>query len=190
MAESRVAIVSLAQAYNRDKERGFVPYRKITPEYRSLAEQATDFEARIGTPKRLSNLEERLEKAELQISILTQRLNNDPIKAYLEPLCSRIAQIEAQTGLERAKTKEPIDLPQIIVPHELRVLKGKGGKCKNRTFEIVQKRWNLWKAQHEAGIPMNAIARAWDCDHGSICYAKANNWIAKRSDPCKSKRLK
>ena len=182
--------MSLAQAYNRDKERGFVPYRKVFPEYKTLVEEAANFEERIGTPRRLSNIEERLEKLELKVAIFEQRLNNDPIKAYLEPLCSRIGQIEAQIGLEKAKTKEPIDLPQIIVPHELRVLKGRGGKCKNRTFEVVQKRWSLWKAQYEAGIPMNAIARAWDCDHGSICYAKANNWIAKRSDPCKSKRVR
>ena len=180
--------MSFIKQFEATVDRGFVPQRKVVPEYQTLAQQATNFEEKISIPRRLCVIEERLEKLELQTSILVQKLNNDPVKAYLEPLCSRIGQIEAHLGLERAKTKEPIDLPQIIVPNELRVLKGKGGKCKNRTFEVVQRRWNLWKAQHEAGIPMNAIARAWDCDHGSICYAKANNWIARRSDPCKSKR--
>jgi len=182
--------MSLYQAFNKDRDRGFVPYRKTQPEYQSLADQAIQFEQKVTIPKRIKELEERIKELESSLTIMRQARESDPVKAYLEPLCSRIAQIEAQIGLEKAKTAEPIDLPQIIVPHELRVLKGRGGKCKNRTFEVVQKRWNLWKAQHEAGIPMNAIARAWDCDHGSICYAKANNWIAKRSDPCKSKRVR
>ncbi|NBW16068.1 MAG: hypothetical protein EBR82_49605 [Caulobacteraceae bacterium] len=172
--------MSLAQAYNRDKERGFVPYRKVVPEYKTLVEEAANFEERIKTPRRLSTIEERLEKLELKVGIFEQRLNNDPIKAYLEPLCSRIGQIEAQMGLEKAKSREAIDLPQIIVPHELRVLKGKYGKCNNRKIEVVQKRWALWRAQYEAGVPMNAIARAWGCDHGSICHAKKQGWEPRK----------
>lgn len=168
--------MSLIQAYNRDKDRGFVPYRKIVPEYKTLVEQAASFEEKIKTPKRLLAIEERLEKLELKVSILEQKQNNDPIKAYLEPLCSRIGQIEAQIGLEKAQSKEPIDLPEIIVPHELRVLKGKFGKCKNRKIEVVRKRWALWRAQYEAGIAMTTIARAWGCDHGSICHAKKQGW--------------
>ena len=97
-------------------------------------------------------------------------------------------------GLEKAKSAEPIDLPQIIVPHELRVLKGKFGKCKNRKIEVVQKRWALWKVQYEAGIPMTVIARAWGCDHGSICHAKKQGWNpskqARHNYPEKRKKAK
>ena len=183
--------MSLAQAYNRDKERGFVPYRKIAPEYQSLADQAASFEEKIEIPKKLRAIEARLERLELKASILEQKQNNDPIKAYLEPLCSRIAQIEAQIGLEKARSKEAIDLPEIIVPHELRVLKGKYGKCRNRKIEVVQKRWALWRVQYEAGIPMTTIARAWNCDHGSICHAKKHGWEprkqSRRNYPAKRK---
>ena len=177
--------MSLYQAFNKDRDRGFVPTRKIQPEYRSLAEQAMDFEKAVSIPKKLRAIEERLERLETTISLMRQSKENDPIKAYLHPLCSRIGQIEAQLGLKKAQSAEPIDLPQIIVPDELRVLKGKFGKCKNRKIEVVQKRWALWKAQYEAGVPIVAIARAWGCDHGSICHAQKRNW-----EPSKQSRHK
>ena len=176
MAESGMPVMSLYQAFNKDRDRGFVPYRKIEPEYKSLADQAMEFERAVSIPKRIQELEERIKGLELSLDIMRNTKQNDPIKAYLAPLCSRLGQIEARLGLERAKTAESIDLPQIIVPQELRVLRGKYGKCKNRKIEVVQKRWALWKVQYEAGISLAAIARAWGCDHGSICHAKKNNW--------------
>ena len=132
-------IMSLYQAFNKDRDRGFVPYRKIEPEYKSLADQAMEFERAVGIPKRIQELEERIKGLELSLDIMRNTKQNDPIKAYLHPLCSRIGQIEAQLGLKKAQSAEPIDLPQIIVPNELRVLKGKGGKCKNRTFQLRTK---------------------------------------------------
>lgn len=168
--------MSLYQSFNKDRERGFVPYRKVTPEYQSLAEEAAKFENSVTIPKKIRSLEEKIENLETTLSIMRQARENNPMKAYFEPLCSRIAQIEAHLGLKKAQSKEAIDLPEIIVPHELRVLKGKYGKCKNRKVEVVQKRWSLWKAQYEAGISMNTIARAWNCDHGSICHAKKMGW--------------
>jgi hypothetical protein len=194
LAESWVPIVSLYQAFNKDRDRGFVSYRKVQPEYQSLADQAMQFEQKVTLPKRITELEERINGLELSLQIMRNAKEADPVKAYLAPLCSRIAQIEAHLGLERAKTAEPIDLPQIIVPHELRVLRGKFGKCKNRKVEVVQKRWALWKAQYEAGIPMTVIARAWGCDHASICHAKKQGWEpskqARHNYPTKRKSRK
>lgn len=187
-------IVSLYQAFNKDRDRGFVPYRKTQLEYQSLADQAIQFEQKVTIPKRIKELEERIKELESSLTIMRQARESDPVKAYLEPLCSRIAQIEAQMGLKKAQTKEPIDLPQIIVPHELRVLRGKYGKCKNRKIDVVQKRWALWKVQYEAGIPMTTIARAWGCDHGSICHAKKQGWNpskqARHNYPAKRKSVK
>jgi len=180
MAEGGESVMSLYKAFNATAERGFVPYRKIVPEYKTLADQALEHERMVGIPKRFQSIEERLDNIEVTLGLLRKAKDNDPIKAYLAPLCSRIGQIEARIGLEKAKSAEPIDLPEIIVPHELRILKGKAGKTKNRKFEVVQKRWSLWKAQHLAGIPLNAIARAWGCDHGSISYAKKHGWIARK----------
>ena len=171
-------VMSLLKAFERTVDRGFVPYRKMPPAYKTLAEEAKEFEYTQTIPNKLRELEERLEGVETTLSLLRQAKDNDPVKAYLEPIASRIAQIEARIGLERAKTQGQIDLPNIIVPEELRVLKGKLGRCNNRKYEIVRRRWALWKAQYEAGIPMNTIARAWNCDHGTIAYARSNGWKA------------
>jgi len=143
--------VSLLKAFERTVDRGFVPYRKMTPAYKTLAEEAKEFEYTQTIPKKLKELEERLEGIETTLSLMRQAKDNDPVKAYLEPIASRIAQIEAQMGLERAKTNGQLDIPNIIVPEELRVLKGKLGRCNNRKYEIVKRRWALWKAQYEAG---------------------------------------
>lgn len=178
MVESGVSIVSLLKQFEATADRGFIPYRKMTPAYKTLAEEAKEFEYTQTIPKKLRELEERIEGIETTLSLMRQTGNTDPIKAYLEPIASRMAQIEARIGLEKAKTNGQIDLPNIIVPEELRVLKGKLGRCNNRKYEIVKRRWALWKAQYEAGIPMNTIARAWNCDHGTIAYARANGWKA------------
>lgn len=186
--------MSLYQSFNKDRDRGFVPFRKVVPEYKSLAEQAMEHERLIGIPMRLQGIEERIQNIEMSLSLMRQAKANDPIKAYLAPLCSRIGQIEAHLGLEKAKSAEPIDLPEIIVPHELRVLKGKFGKCRNREIEVVQKRWALWRAQYEAGLSMSTIARAWGCDHTSICHAKKQGWNpskqARHNYPAKRKKAK
>jgi hypothetical protein len=169
--------MSLLKAFERTVDRGFVPYRKVQPEYKSLADQAMEFEKAVTLPKRIQELEERINSLELSLQIMRNAKEADPVKAYLAPLCSRIAQIEAHLGLERAQTKEPIDLPQIIVPHELRVLRGKFGKCNNRKIEVVRKRWALWRAQYEAGVHIATIARAWGCDRASIFHALKRGWV-------------
>lgn len=170
--------MSLYQAFNRDRERGYVPQRKSIQAYQTLAEEAKAFEYTKTIPNKLKELEQRIENLEICISLMRQAKDNDPVKAYLEPIASRMAQIEATIGLERANKDDQMDMPNIIIPEELRVLKSKYGKCTNRKHEIVKRRWALWKAQYNAGIPMQTIARAWNCDHGAISYARANNWVA------------
>jgi len=172
--------MSLYQAFNRDRERGYVPQRKSIQAYQTLAEEAKAFEYTKTIPKKLQELEQRIENIEISIALMRQTKDNDPVKAYLEPITSRMAQIEARIGLERHNKKQQGDMPNIIVPEELMVLTGKYGKCTNRKYEIVKRRWALWKAQYDAGIPMTTIARAWKCDHGSISYARKNNWVVSR----------
>ena len=94
----------------------------------------------------------------------------------LSPICDKIARIEAQMGLKgRFAVTEPL-APTIEVPRDLRLLPGKRGRRSNRTAEVVQRRWDIWRMQFESGIPIAAIARAWGCDHGSLCHAKRMNW--------------
>ena len=95
--------MSLYKAFNATAERGFVPYRRTTPAYKTLAEEAKEFEYTQTIPKKLRELEERIESLETTLSLMRQAKDNDPIKAYLEPIASRIAQIEAQIGLQKAK---------------------------------------------------------------------------------------
>lgn len=150
---------------------------------------------------RLNSVEEKVKKYE-KITEVRENMGEDPFKdgrmatilaSRLTPLCNKVAQIEAKMGLKSSLEVKLPTIPQIEVPVDLRMIPGKGGKKKNRTAEVVQMRWKVWKMQHESGIPMNAIARAWKCDHGSICYAKKQGWIVgdnKRSVPYQRKSSK
>ena len=52
--------MSLYKAFNATAERGFVPYRRTTPAYKTLAEEAKEFEYTQTIPKKLRELEERM----------------------------------------------------------------------------------------------------------------------------------
>jgi len=103
----------------------------------------------------------------------------------LIPICDRIAQIESQMPNKPTLPIEQANCPTVEVPKDLRLFAGKRGKKRNRSADIVQRRWAIWKIQSEAGIPLSVIAKAWDCDHGSICYARESGW-----SPYKNKNRK
>jgi hypothetical protein len=182
MGESRLPM-SLYQAFNRDKEQGGSTFRLLKPSYESIAQQAIEHEMAISFPKKLLAIEERINRLEISLSLMREAKKSDTTKSQITQIGTRIAQIEAQIGLESVQIDNKRHKPNLVVPHELRVLKGKAGKIKNRAHEIVQKRWNLWKAQYESGAIMKTIARAWKCDHTSIAYAKKKGWIAGHGVP-------
>lgn len=68
----------------------------------------------------------------------------------------------------------------IPIPSELRykagASKGQSSKPANRSANIVQRRWTIWKAQHESGMSINQIGKDWGCNHGTILYAKSRGW--------------
>lgn len=99
----------------------------------------------------------------------------------LDALYATMAQIRTELASEgRLVDKTTLDSP-IIVPNELRTIKIKGQRQKrNRPYHIVKKRWALWKEQLKTGISVNALAKAWDCDHGSILFAKKRKFIARK----------
>ena len=72
-----MSIVSLLKAFERTVDRGFVPYRKMTPAYKTLAEEAKEFEYTQTIPKKLSELEERIEGIETTLSLMKQARDND-----------------------------------------------------------------------------------------------------------------
>ena len=77
-----------------------------------------------------------------------------------------------------------LDEREIVVPKELAVIPSKikpGHKrsgAGNRTRDIVEKRWGLWKIQHEQGYTVHQIARAWKCCRTSVEYARDNGFVA------------
>lgn len=74
-----------------------------------------------------------------------------------------------------------LDIP-LTIPDDLRLVKLKGQRQKrNRPYHIVQKRWALWKEQLKTGISVNALAKAWGCDHGTILFAKKRNFTARKA---------
>lgn len=170
--------MSLYQAFNRDKERGGSTHRLLKPAYQAIADQSIEHEMAVGIPKKFLALEDRLNRIEISLSLMREAKKSDTTQSQLTRITTRMAQIEAQIGLESGQIDNKRHIPKILVPHELRVLRGNAGKTKNRTHEIVQKRWNLWKAQYESGAIMKTIARAWKCDYTSIAYAKSKGWKA------------
>jgi len=79
-----------------------------------------------------------------------------------------------------------LDEREIVVPKELAVIPSKikpGQKrsgARNRTHDIVSKRWGLWKIQHEQGYTTHQIARAWKCNRSTIEYARDKGFVAGR----------
>jgi hypothetical protein len=146
----------------------------------ALSKRVADLEGKIKTPCLQGELAD-------EQHLIKMALLRDPkqklapvfqsiLASKLIPICNRIAQIEAQMPLKPTLNIEQAQCPKVEVPKDLRLIVGKNGKMKNRTADVVQRRWAIWKIQSEAGIPLSAIAKAWNCDHGSICYAKKKRW--------------
>ena len=106
----------------------------------------------------------------------------DEFNKKLTALYATIGQIRSELASEgRLVAKETLD-SQIVVPDELRLLKKKGQRQKrNKQYHIVQKRWSLWKEQLKTGISVNALSKIWDCDHGTILFAKKQNFTARKA---------
>lgn len=169
--------MSLLKAFERNLERGpqfEVSSLKGVVNADIIREQATS--------SRLDALEKQLDT----IMVLTHRVNdlekrlggaiknfNDyadiakRIQKYFVDLSINVAIDPVQMMPERAT---------IPIPDELKYKGGASSKPANRSADIVQRRWTIWKAQYESGMSINDIAKDWGCDHGSILYAKSRGW--------------
>ena len=161
--------------------------------------------AMIALSKRIAHLEKRLEtnygqgeitdeQHEIKKALLADPKQKLPpvfesiLASKLIPICDRIAQIESQMPNKPTLPIEQATYPKVEVPQDLRLFAGKRGKKRNRSADVVQRRWAIWKIQSEAGIPFSVIAKAWDCDHGSICYARENGWSPYKNKNRKAKK--
>jgi hypothetical protein len=169
--------MSLLKAFERNLERGpqfEVSSLKGVVNADIIREQATS--------SRLDALEKQLDT----IMVLTHRVNdlekrlggavknfNDyadiakRIQKYFVDLSINVAIDPVQMMPERAT---------IPIPDELKYKGSNSSKPANRSADIVQRRWTIWKAQYESGMSINDIAKDWGCDHGSILYAKSRGW--------------
>ncbi|NBW23617.1 MAG: hypothetical protein EBR82_88305 [Caulobacteraceae bacterium] len=96
----------------------------------------------------------------------------------------RIERLRSNQSAAAIAVANILDERDIVVPKELAVIPSrikKGNKrsgARNRTHEIVSKRWGLWKIQHEQGYTTHQIARAWKCCRTSVEYARNKNFVA------------
>lgn len=106
----------------------------------------------------------------------------DEFNKKLTALYATMGQIRTELALGGALVKEKtLDTP-IVVPDDLRLINKQGQRQKkNRAYHVVQKRWNLWAEQLKTGISVNALAKAWGCDHGTILFAKKRNFTARKA---------
>ena len=96
-------------------------------------------------------------------------------------LASQIAQNRTEMALKEAKEVEEGITTRLQIPKDLMPTIGKYRARKNRSYEIVKKRWALWKVQLESGLTQNQIAKAWGCDHASISYARRRNFEPRKT---------
>ena len=169
--------MSLLKAFERNLERG--------PQFESTSLKGVinaEIVREQATRSRLDALEKQLDT----IMVLTHRVNdiekrlgsavknfNDyadiakRLQKYFVDLSINVAIDPVQMMPERAT---------IPIPDELKYKGSNSSKPANRSADIVQRRWTIWKAQYDSGMSINEIARDWGCDHGSILYAKSRGW--------------
>jgi hypothetical protein len=169
--------MSLLKAFERNLERG--------PQFESTSLKGVinaEIVREQATRSRLDALEKQLDT----IMVLTHRVNdiekrlgsavknfNDyadiakRLQKYFVDLSINVAIDPVQMMPERAT---------IPIPDELKYKGSNSSKPANRSADIVQRRWTIWKAQYDSGMSINEIAKDWGCDHGSILYAKSRGW--------------
>jgi len=96
-------------------------------------------------------------------------------------LASQIAQNRTEMAIKEANEVAEGISTRLEIPKDLMPTIGKYRARKNRSYEIVKKRWALWKVQLESGLTQNQIAKAWGCDHASISYARSRNFEPRKT---------
>jgi len=73
-------------------------------------------------------------------------------------------------------TTTPLDIPKELVPTY-----GKYRARGNRKYDVVKKRWAIWKAQYNSGLSLTNIAKAWGCHHTTILNAVNRNFTPRKA---------
>lgn len=118
----------------------------------------------ITTAYRIEQLEKRLASLEESLSLLGQRVTS------MDKVTDRLMK---QNEIKIEVTERPV----IQVSKDLLELKS----CRKK--EAVAERWGAWEKLDRAGVRPSEIAKAFNCDDGSVLFAKKkgfkSGWIAK-----------
>jgi uncharacterized coiled-coil protein SlyX len=135
---------------------------------------------------RVKVLEDRIATQANQITAMAHQSLQDRInirafeqklqerEKYFKTLSEKLACKQAQAVIQDVT-------PDLVIPKHLKKSCGVGSGKMAKSYEIIKKRYALWKLQYESGFSLTQIARAWKCDHGSVGHAKRNNFIPKKS---------
>jgi len=113
----------------------------------------------ITTTYRLDQLERRLSSLEASLSLLGQRVTGQD-KAVDRLVKQREIKIGEAENLIYRYAKARIEVPRHLVEN------------KSRKKEAVAERYAAWEKLDRAGLRPYEIAEAFQCDHGSVLFAK------------------
>jgi uncharacterized coiled-coil protein SlyX len=129
---------------------------------------------------RLKQIEERFTMQEHKITQLAGmigKLKDNSDKGQIDNLASIMANI--RLTIPRKMIREhiqgddiPLETPKELLPTFQTVRS-------NRSYEVVKKRWELWKTQIDSGATPAQLAKAWGCERGSVYHAIKNNFVAR-----------
>jgi len=117
------------------------------------------------TIHRVKCCEDRIKEFEQMVSTLTSQMAQNRTELASKGLATLVM-----------GTTTPLDIPKELVPTY-----GKYRARGNRSHSIVKKRWELWKAQHDSGLSIQEIAKAWGCHHTSVLNAKNRNFTHRKA---------
>jgi len=117
------------------------------------------------TIHRVKLCEDRIREFEQMVTTLTAQMAHNRAELASKGLANLVM-----------GTTTPLDIPKELVPTY-----GKYRARGNRSHSIVKKRWELWRAQHESGLSLQEIAKAWGCHHTSVLNAKKRNFKARKA---------
>ena len=128
---------------------------------------------------RISQLEQKVEaRPHHELEAKLAQLERTMANLRAEIMAGKQALSEGNMNQQKNVLTAMLDEGDILVPKELRIRntgRGRPGGGNRRTG-ILAKRWALWKIQREQGFTFQEIARAWGCNHTSVCHAASKNW--------------
>ena len=139
---------------------------------------------------RIKLLEDRMAGQDQQISQLAMiiaKAKEDGGQGQIDKLASIIDNIRLTIPLKTISQHLEGGHSPLEIPKELLPTVGKYRTRSNRTYEVVKKRWALWKTQLDAGASVAEMSKAWGCDRGTVLYAIRNDFIPSKGNPINRK---